>query len=63
MGRKSLIEALLSFMKNGCKSSSLPMGRKQPLSQTKVKNIFKLGCKNIYAPLSNTTWNVIMPAD
>jgi hypothetical protein len=39
------------------------MGWKQPLPQTKVKNTLKLGCKSIYTPLSNKTWNTIMPED
>ena len=39
------------------------MGWKQPLPQTKVKNILKLKYKSIYTPLSNKTWNTIMSAD
>jgi len=39
------------------------MGWKQPLPKTKAKNTLKLGYKIIYTPLSNKTWNTIMPAD
>jgi hypothetical protein len=42
---------ILPFLKNKCKSSSLPMGWKQPLPQTKVKNTLKLGCKISIHPL------------